>query len=56
MDDPNLLAGVLRMLQGIQMAPVEDLALIPADTLASSRWEAWYASDILHRAAVSSQP
>ncbi|HEU5101147.1 MAG TPA: hypothetical protein VFU22_19120 [Roseiflexaceae bacterium] len=46
MDDPELLAGALRTLQEIQMVPAEDLALIPADTLASSRWEAWYASAI----------
>jgi hypothetical protein len=44
--DPAKLAGALRTLQEVQMAPAADLLLTPGDTLATGQWEAWYPSTV----------
>jgi hypothetical protein len=43
------LAEALRVLQDVQMIPADELALVPADTLAPAQWEAWYPSAVLRR-------
>ncbi|HEU4404397.1 MAG TPA: hypothetical protein VFS43_03810 [Polyangiaceae bacterium] len=43
------LAEALRVLQDVQMIPADELALVPADTLAPSQWEAWYPSAVSRR-------
>ncbi|HRC57690.1 MAG TPA: hypothetical protein PKU97_17265, partial [Kofleriaceae bacterium] len=47
--DRARLAEALRPIQDVQMIPAEDLPLVPADTLATSQWEAWYPSAVLRR-------
>lgn len=46
LNDATRLSSALHTLQEIQMAPASDLPLLPADTLATSRWEAWYPSAV----------
>jgi hypothetical protein len=41
------LTDALRLIQEIEMAPAEDLALTPHDTTNPSQWEAWYPSRLL---------
>jgi hypothetical protein len=43
------LAEELRLLQEVQMLPADDLPLVPADTLNTSQWEAWYPGAIQRR-------
>jgi hypothetical protein len=43
--DNAALQKALRDLQDVQMLPPDQLLLTPADTLSTSQWEAWYASD-----------
>ncbi len=40
------LSTALRPIQEVQLLPGEDLLLEPADTLTTSRWEAWYPSTL----------
>jgi hypothetical protein len=43
--DDIALRRALRDIQDVQMLPSDQLLLAPGDTLATSQWEAWYASD-----------
>lgn len=40
------LGGAMPAVQEIRMAPASDLPLIPAETLATANWEAWYPTTV----------
>ena len=49
-NDRELLAAALRQIQEVQLIPDDDALITPTDTLATSRWEAWYPSTRERRA------
>jgi hypothetical protein len=55
-DDQERLAAALRQIQEVQLIPARQLLTAPADTLATSRWEAWYPSAVRrHQQALAEQ-